>query len=215
MARQSFGGIGRVPVIIWLMKLDETSMRAARADLPPAISAALSMALMVILLVVQENIKCCLGFSQALLRAGGGVIHTNMLTMVNRRELTPHEKSCAARLKALWLVKKEKEKLTQLDAGLSLGMSDSAFNQYINAKIPLNTDMTARMAVYFGVRPREIDPLWLKEGGDNLEAELLDMLNEADSADLMFSLKRVAEKSSPADALKIARFFLDRAAAGS
>jgi plasmid maintenance system antidote protein VapI len=214
MARQSFGGIGRVPVIIWEIKLDETSIFVAKAVRPPATSAALSMALMAILLVVQENIKCCLGLSQALLRAGGGICHT-MLTMVKRRNLTDHEKACATRAKGLWLVKKEKERISQIVAGDALGMTDSAFNQYINGKIPLNTDIVARMANYFGVSPRAIDPLWLNVGSESMETELLDMLNDYSRAEFLANLQKVAAKTPPADALKIARYFLDRAATGS
>jgi transcriptional regulator with XRE-family HTH domain len=133
--------------------------------------------------------------------------------MVKRRELTPHEKACAARARALWLIKKEKDGLSQMAAGHALGISDSAFNQYIKGKIPLNTDMVARLAAFFGVSARDIDPLWLQNGGETLESELLDLLSRADRAELLTGIKEAADRMPPADALKIARLFLDRASA--
>jgi plasmid maintenance system antidote protein VapI len=136
-----------------------------------------------------------------------------MMTMVKRRQLTLHEKACAARVKSLWLAKKSRDGISQIAAGAALGITDSAFNQYINGRIPLNTDMTARMAVYFGVSARDIDPLWLNEGSEKLEAELLELLNKENPADFMAGIEAVAARVPPADALKIARLFLDRASA--
>lgn len=80
---------------------------------------------------------------------------------MKRRELTNREKACATRLKALWLEKKHREGLSQEKAGEALGMSAGALNQYLNGKIPLNTDVTFRFAQYFGVPPQEINPEWL------------------------------------------------------
>lgn len=86
--------------------------------------------------------------------------------MAERRQLTEEEKSCAERVKALWLAKKEADKISQAAAAKELGMSASGLNQYINGVIPLNTDATYKLARYFGVSPLDIDPNWLEDGGD-------------------------------------------------
>lgn len=137
--------------------------------------------------------------------------------MVKRRELTAHEKACAERANALWRKKKRAEKTSQAAAAAELGMTSSAFNQYINGKIPMNTDATAKIAAYLGVSPRDINPSWLAEktaAGTGLEAELLELLDASKPSDWVAGFKQAASKVSPKDAMKIARFFLDRAESG-
>ena len=75
-----------------------------------------------------------------------------------RRKLTAHEKACAARLKAMWFAKRNKEGLTQQDIAEFMGMSASAIGQYLNGKIPLNLKVIVKFAKYFNCDVSEIDP---------------------------------------------------------
>lgn len=137
--------------------------------------------------------------------------------MVKRRELSPHEKACAERANALWRKKSRAEKISQAAAASELGFTTSAFNQYINGKIPMNTDATAKIAAYLSVSPREINPLWLVEktsGGASLESELIELLDSSAPSEWIAGFQEAALKMSPKDAMKIARFFLDRAESG-
>tara|TARA_R110000772_G_scaffold48089_4_gene109888 strand:- start:73431 stop:73883 length:453 start_codon:yes stop_codon:yes gene_type:complete len=140
-----------------------------------------------------------------------------VITMVKRRELTSEEKACAERANALWRKKSRLEKISQAAAAAELGFTTSAFNQYINGKIPMNTDATAKIAAYLAVSPREINPKWLVEktsGGAGLESELMELLDASKPSDWVAGFKQAAGRVSPKDAMKIARFFLDRAESG-
>lgn len=78
--------------------------------------------------------------------------------MKSRRVLTETEKARAARAKALWMAKKERERITQDDANATLGWSPSSFGQYINARIPMGLEATIKIADFLGVKPSELDP---------------------------------------------------------
>lgn len=143
------------------------------------------------------------------------------MTKTKRRELTAHERDCAKRINKLWQDKKRDEKLSQPDAAEALKMTTSGFNQYINGKIPLNTDATFRFARYFGVDPRRIDPQWL--GGEENSspkritepaAEYEALLEITTKEQDLTSITEIIGRVSPKDALRIARLFLDRAEAG-
>lgn len=134
--------------------------------------------------------------------------------MANRRTLTPEEKACADRAKSLWLAKMRRERLTQADAAAKLGFSVSAFSQYINGKIPLNTDTTAALAKYFGVSPRDINPGWLNNTAEPLDAEYLATIAVLSDDQILQAMESVAQKASPRAAMRLARLFLDRAEAG-
>lgn len=115
---------------------------------------------------------------------------------------------------------KKAEKISQQEAAYRIGMTASGFNQYINGKIPLNTDATALLAGFFGVKPREIDPDWLKDpkGGsptqDELDAEFEDIIQSWSPAQEIVLAQSLADRTSPKNALRIARIFLDRAESG-
>ena len=130
--------------------------------------------------------------------------------MANRRTLTPEEKACADRAKSLWLVKMRRERLTQADAAAKLGFSVSAFSQYINGVIPLNTDVTAALAKYFGVSPRDINPDWLNDASDPLDVEYLAVTAQATEQQTIQVLEKFARTASPQTSMRLARLFLDR-----
>jgi plasmid maintenance system antidote protein VapI len=131
-----------------------------------------------------------------------------------RRKLTALERECAQRINKLWLEKKRAEKISQPVAAEALQMTTSGFNQYVNGKIPLNTDATYKFAIYFGVDPRDIDPRWL--GGDvrQRHAEFEAILKTTNKAQDLAAVKAIAGRTSAKDAIKFARLFLDRVEAG-
>ena len=49
-------------------------------------------------------------------------------------------------------------KLTQKQAGLSLGISQSAVHQYLHGKIDLNIEIIIKFSEMLGIAPSKIDP---------------------------------------------------------
>ena len=74
------------------------------------------------------------------------------------RNMTPRKQSAALKAKALWLDKKAAEGLTQDDANLALGWSNSLFGQYINGRVPMGVEAIVKTAGFLGVKPWDIDP---------------------------------------------------------
>lgn len=70
-----------------------------------------------------------------------------------RSPLTPEQEEIAARLKALWLQRKDRYDLTQVKAAEMLGITQGAFTQYLNNHIAINTDFVLGMC-----RLLEVDP---------------------------------------------------------
>lgn len=140
--------------------------------------------------------------------------------MTKRRELTEKEKACAARANKLWLKLKREEGLSQEGAGARIKMSASGFSQYVNGKIPLNTNATAKLAFLFGVNPREIDPDWLKDREEGtpllneMDPEFSEILARTSPGQDIAAIQSIAARVSPGDALQIARVFLARVEAG-
>ena len=137
-----------------------------------------------------------------------------------RRKLTPEELAIADRAKSLWVSKKKAEKLSQSDAADSLGMSSSAFNQYINGVIPFNTDATLKFSKYFGVKPSVLNSEWLEEAetpgikestNDTYFESLLEVIDDDQAIE---EIRAVLSRISPKGALTVARLFLDRAEDG-
>jgi len=76
-----------------------------------------------------------------------------------RRELSPEELEYARRLKAIWLRKRKELGLTQEQVGLACGWSgQTAFEQYLNARRPLNVEAVLKLAKVLKVHPTEIMP---------------------------------------------------------
>ena len=81
------------------------------------------------------------------------------MLMPNRQTPTPRKQSAALKAKALWLDKKSaEESLTQDDANLALGWSNSLFGQYINGRVPMGVEAIVKIAGFLGVKPWDIDP---------------------------------------------------------
>lgn len=66
---------------------------------------------------------------------------------MDRRSLTQEEARTASRVKTTWLAKKGTLHHTQSTAAKKLGISQSAFNQFINAKIPIPADMLMQFSL--------------------------------------------------------------------
>lgn len=82
-----------------------------------------------------------------------------------RRELSAEEKAECARLKAVFESRKAEaraagRKLTQADVGDACGWQSgqSAVNQYMNSKVPLNIDALLKLAAVLGFEPAEVSP---------------------------------------------------------
>lgn len=98
--------------------------------------------------------------------------------MKNSRTLSAQELHWQQNLKRIWLEKKSALKLTQESASAAAGWkTQSAFNQFLNGKIALNTDATIRLARVLQVSPSEINPD-LAESFAPLLGDLVDTVNK-------------------------------------
>lgn len=61
-------------------------------------------------------------------------------------------------LRKLWTLKKHEMQITQSQAAESLGWTQGAFSQYLNAITELNPSAVIKLANFLGVDPTEIDP---------------------------------------------------------
>lgn len=52
----------------------------------------------------------------------------------------------------------KESRLTQKQAGLSMGISQSAVHQYLHGKINLNAEIIIKFADVLGIAPSKIDP---------------------------------------------------------
>lgn len=143
-----------------------------------------------------------------------------LIAMTKRRPLEPEELATAARAKQLWLAKKDREKISQEVAADALGFTASAFNQYINGKIAINTDALFSLAAYLGVTPADLDPNWRERmyssesfGVSDVAAEFSALRRDMGDAEAIEALRDIAGSVSGKDAARIAKFFLDRAVA--
>ena len=76
----------------------------------------------------------------------------------DRRELTSEELEIAKAAKEIFDAKKKRMGLTQESAGAKLNMTQGAFNQYLNGRVPMNTDFKLRFAELMGVKVIDFDP---------------------------------------------------------
>lgn len=63
-------------------------------------------------------------------------------------------------LRRIWDQYKREHKITQVEAGKSLGMSQSGFSHYISNITVLNPSAIMKLASFLEVHPAEIDPNW-------------------------------------------------------
>ena len=52
----------------------------------------------------------------------------------------------------------KKNMLTQKEAGISMGISQSAIHQYLHGKINLNAEIIIKFSDMLGIAPSKIDP---------------------------------------------------------
>lgn len=78
--------------------------------------------------------------------------------MANNPPLNAEEKALADRLHSIWRRKKKELSLSQEKAAHIYGCSQGNISQYLNGKIPLNTDAIYKFASILEVSPSEIDP---------------------------------------------------------
>lgn len=65
-------------------------------------------------------------------------------------------KSQLSRLKRVWDAAKREKGLTQTKAAKALGIRQATFSQYLNGRIPLNTNFVFNLSELIGVQPGEI-----------------------------------------------------------
>lgn len=81
-----------------------------------------------------------------------------MWQTMSKRIPTVKDRAKARTLKNLWESRKNDLELTQNSAAKQLGLSQPSFSQYLNAVIPLNTDIVLKFAQMLQVDPKQIDP---------------------------------------------------------
>lgn len=75
------------------------------------------------------------------------------------RQMTDQDKNASIRLKRIWDEKKKALGLTQEKAADALGFNtQGAVSQYLNGKVPLNTDTVIKFAKLLRVIPEDIKP---------------------------------------------------------
>ena len=79
-------------------------------------------------------------------------------SMANNDPLNKAELEISARLSRLWHAKKKELNLSQERAAELYGCSQGNISQYLNGKIPLNTDAIYKFAKILQISPFEIQP---------------------------------------------------------
>ena len=78
---------------------------------------------------------------------------------MNKRQLSADQLADADRLKNLWLAFKVRTGKTQDDVAEACGWKNqSAFSQYLNARIPLNLEAVLKLASVLEAQPEDISP---------------------------------------------------------
>ena len=116
-----------------------------------------------------------------------------ILSMPNNTPLDAAEREASAKLSRIWHAKKKELGLSQERAAELYGCSQGNISQYLNGKIPLNTDAVYKFAKMLKVNPIEIRP-------DLKEAVTLSSL-ELDEVTAK-TLLPILEKLSPVEAAK-------------
>jgi predicted transcriptional regulator len=78
--------------------------------------------------------------------------------MPNNTPITAKEQDMTDRLYSVWLKKKAPLGLSQERAADMFGCTQANISQYLNGKIPLNTDAIFKFAKILQVAPEEINP---------------------------------------------------------
>lgn len=113
--------------------------------------------------------------------------------MPNNTPLDAEELEASAKLSRIWHAKKKELGLSQERAAELYGCSQGNISQYLNGKIPLNTDAVYKFAKILKVNPIEIRP----DLKDAVALSSLD-LDEVTAKTLL----PILEKLSPVEAAK-------------
>jgi transcriptional regulator with XRE-family HTH domain len=116
-----------------------------------------------------------------------------ILCMANNDPLNKSEIEVSKRLNRIWHAKKKQLGLSQERAAEIYGCSQGNISQYLNGKIPLNTDAIYKFAKMLCVSPSEIKPE-LKEAASMLLADTGELTAK--------SLLPILERLSPIEAAK-------------
>ena len=109
------------------------------------------------------------------------------------RPLTREEAQMTRRLRDIWERKKHEKNLQQEDINRQLGWTRSVFSQYLNSRIPLNTDAVLKLSKALDVEPWHIDPAlepFLRHAGYATFAETIDTLTESELIALAVEVAR-------------------------
>ncbi len=114
-------------------------------------------------------------------------------TMPNNNTLNAVELESSKRLARIWHAKKKELGLSQERAAEIYGCSQANISQYLNAKIPLNTDAIFKFSKMLQVKPTEIRP----DIQGQIEIEIADLEDITAKTLLPF-----LDKLSPVEAAK-------------
>lgn len=81
-----------------------------------------------------------------------------LVAMANNDPLNPEEVALYKRLNRIWNLKRKELGLNQEKAAEMYGCSQGNISQYLNGKIPLNTDAIYKFSEILRVSPDEINP---------------------------------------------------------
>lgn len=119
--------------------------------------------------------------------------------MADKRPLTQDELATAERLRAVWERRKDELKTNQKRFAESLGMTQSAFSQYLTAKIPLGIGAALEIAGGLGVELAEINPKWTSPGLTIQPAKDRGCISWHEAIDAKEPFELVVEDSSMVD----------------
>lgn len=132
--------------------------------------------------------------------------------MSTRRPLTVNEQAIAARVKSYWQAKKDREKITQLEANKQLGWSPSVFGQYINGLMPIGMEALVKIADFLGVTPYDLDPELGKHFATPPEdlVDVRDALRTLSDRELTRLIRDLAQRLPPSEIVTLIDILLDR-----
>lgn len=111
-----------------------------------------------------------------------------LLAMANNDPLNHEEIALYKRLNRIWNLKRKELGLSQEKAADMYGCSQGNISQYLNGKIPLNTDAIYKFAEILQVSPAEINPSL----APRLEAVSLLALEEVTAKSLLPLLEKLS-----------------------
>lgn len=130
-----------------------------------------------------------------------------------RRDLTPHEKQVANRVRALWLQKKQRDNTTQTAAAKEMGWTTATFGQYTLGGLPIGPKALGKIAKYLGVSVYDLDPT-LADTFTPPPEDLVDINRQLDGMsddDIRRLISDLSRKLPQTDLLRLVALLTDRA----